>query len=418
MTKNCYITCMISSSIMYILLFLSLYFEVFLLLTYIEKRKTIKTEFLDTEIKKWPSVTIIVPCFNESNTAIATINSILDLDYPKDKLDVMIIDDGSTDDTLKTLEIFRENPQVQIFSKENGGKHTALNFAIERSKSELIGCLDADSFLDKDAIKNMIPYFADQKVMAVVPSIKVHSTGNVLQKIQKIEYNWGIFVRKILSYLNALHVTPGPATIFRRKVFQNIGKYKHAHHTEDMEMALRMQKHNYKIVNSHRSVVYTVTPKTIKTLYKQRRRWTYGFLKNTIDYKYMFFKKEYGNLSFFILPFALMSIFSTLYLVVSFIISNINMILEQIAKIRLVGISFTGIHFDWFYVNTSSVSIMAVFSILTTITLILLSMKISEGKLKINSDIFYFLFFYPFIAPLWLFGAVFNTIFSKTITWR
>jgi cellulose synthase/poly-beta-1,6-N-acetylglucosamine synthase-like glycosyltransferase len=409
---------MISNLITYVFLFCSLYFEVFLLITYIEKRKTIKTEYLEMKEKNWPSVDVVVPCFNESKTIIATINSLLDLNYPKDKLKIMVVDDGSTDDSLKTLELFKENIQVEIHHKENGGKYTALNFAIENSHAELFGCLDADSFVDKDALKNMLPYFENEKIMAVVPSIKVYEPGNILQKIQKIEYGWGIFVRKVLTYLNALHVTPGPLTVFRKKIFDNIGKYKHAHQTEDLEMALRMQKHNYKIANSHRSIVYTVTPKTIKTLYKQRRRWSYGFLKNAIDYKFMFFKKEYGNLGFFILPLAVISIFSAIYLATNFVISNGSIILEQIEKIKMVGISFNKISFDWFYLNTSLTSVIAWFTILGTLTLVLLSIKLSEGKLKIKTELFYFLFIYPIIAPFWLFSAVFNTIFSKTITWR
>jgi len=409
---------MISNLITYVFLFCSLYFEVFLLITYIEKRKTIKTEYLEMTGTNWPSVDIVVPCFNESKTIIATINSLLDLNYPKDKLKIMVVDDGSTDDSLKTLEVFKKNTQVEIHHKENGGKYTALNFAIENSHADLFGCLDADSFVDKDALKNMLPYFENEKIMAVVPSIKVYEPGNILQKIQKIEYGWGIFVRKVLTYLNALHVTPGPLTIFRKKIFDNIGKYKHAHQTEDLEMALRMQKHNYKIANSHRSIVYTVTPKTIKTLYKQRRRWSYGFLKNAIDYKFMFFKKEYGNLGFFILPLAVISIFSALYLATNFVISNANIILEQITRISVVGISFNKINFDWFYFNTSLTSVIAWFTILGTLTLVLLSIKLSEGKLKIKTELFYFLFIYPIIAPFWLFSAVFNTIFSKTITWR
>ena len=409
---------MISSSIMCVFLFCSLYFEIFLLITYIEKRKHIKTEYLKMVGKKWPSATIVVPCWNEKNTVIATVNSLLDLDYPKNKLTIMVIDDGSTDETLKTLEVFKNHPQVQIYHKENGGKHTALNFGIENSKSDLIGCLDADSFVDKNALKNMIPYFENPKIMAVVPAIKIVEPKNMLQKIQKIEYGWGIFMRKIFSYLNALHVTPGPFTIFRRKIFKDIGKYKHAYQTEDMEMALRMQKNNYKIANSHRSFVFTVTPNTPKTLYKQRLRWTYGFLKNIIDYKYLLFKKEYGNLGILVLPFTVISVFASLYFIVYMLIINTDTVLRQIMRIKMVGISFSEISFDWFYINTSLLSIVTIFVLLTTISLILLSRKLSEGKLKIKPELFYFIFLYPVIAPFWLVGAVFNIIFSKTITWR
>ena len=183
-------------------------------------------------------------------------------------------------------------------------------------------------------------------------------------------------------------------------------------------MALRMQKHNYKIANSHRSFVFTVTPDTLKTLYKQRLRWTFGFLKNIIDYKHLLLNKKYGNLGILILPFTVISIFSALYFVTNFVILNTNIIIRQIMKIKMVGISLDEIHFDWFYLNTSLIFIISIFILLITLTLILISRKLSEGNLKIKPELFYFMFFYPIIAPLWLINAVFNTIFSKTITWR
>ena len=365
-------------------------------------------------------VSLVVSVYNEESVIkqfyeelLSVINNINGYLF-----EIIFVDDGSTDDSLKTLQFFKENPQVKIHHKENGGKYTALNFGIENSQADLFGCLDADSFVDKDALKNMMPYFENPKIMAVVPSIKVYTPTNMLQKMQKIEYGWGIFVRKVLTYLNALHVTPGPFTIFRRKIFENIGQYKHAHQSEDLEMALRMQKHNYKIANSHRSYVFTVTPNTLKTLYKQRLRWAYGFLKNIADYKHLFFKKKYGNVGFLILPFATISIFSALYFTINFMVSNINIIIKQIVKIKIVGISFSHINFDWFYINISLISIITVVILLVTVTLILISGRLSEGKLKIKPELFYFIFLYPIIAPLWLGGAVFNIIFSKTMTWR
>ncbi len=409
---------MISDLIMQIFLFFSLYFEIFLLITYLEKRENIKKEYLEIKKQNWPSTTIIVPCWNESKTVINTVNSLLNLDYPKDKLIIMVIDDGSTDDTLKVLNIFKNNPQVQVHHKKNGGKYTALNFGIENSKSDLVGCLDADSFVHKDALKNMIPYFENQKIMAVVPAIKIHKANNVIQQMQNVEYNWSIFVRKILTYVNSLHITPGPFTIFRRKVFDQIGIYKHAYLTEDLEMALRMQENHFKIANSHRSFVFTVPPNTIKTLYKQRLRWAYGFIKNMIDYKHMLFKREYGELSMFILPFGVLSVFSALYFTTNIIVSNIDRILDQISKFEMVGFALSRPEFDLFYINTSLLSVMAMLTLIFSLILIFISMKLSNEKLKLKPELFYFMFIYPVITPFWLVGAVVNTIFSKTTTWR
>ena len=98
-----------------------------------------------------------------------------------------------------------------------------------------------------------------------------------------------------MSLVNAIHVTPGPFSIFRKEVFDKIGKYKHAHTTEDIEIALRMQKHHMKIENAPDAYVYTNTPKTVKSLYKQRKRWIYGFIQNALDYRGLFFKKKYGT---------------------------------------------------------------------------------------------------------------------------
>ncbi|MFH0755433.1 MAG: glycosyltransferase, partial [bacterium] len=89
-----------------------------MLITYIEKRKIIKTEYLKITKKNWPFVDIIVPCFNESKTIIATIDSLLNLIYPKNKLKIIIVNDGSTDDSLKKLEIFEKNLQIKIYHKE------------------------------------------------------------------------------------------------------------------------------------------------------------------------------------------------------------------------------------------------------------------------------------------------------------
>jgi cellulose synthase/poly-beta-1,6-N-acetylglucosamine synthase-like glycosyltransferase len=129
--------------ITYVLLFISLNFEVFLLITYFENRLEIRKEDHRGfgEIKKYPTVTIMVPCWNEENTVTKTVNSLLSLDYPKDKLKIMVIDDGSTDKTWEKVQRFKNNAQVEMYSKENGGKYTALNFGISKLKSNLVGCL-------------------------------------------------------------------------------------------------------------------------------------------------------------------------------------------------------------------------------------------------------------------------------------
>ena len=409
-----------TNSIVYVFLFLSLYFEVFLLITYLEKRGDIRDETfrLKQGVKKYPTVTIMVPCWNEEKTISKTINSLLNLDYPKDKLKIMIIDDGSTDGTWNVAKKFENKKQIEMYQKENGGKHTALNFGLSKITSDLVGCLDADSYVDKDALKNIAVYFEDKATMAVTPSVKIWQPKTIIQLIQKVEYSWGILIRKMFSYLGALYVTPGPFSIFRREVFVELGGYRHAHQTEDMELAVRMQSNHYKIANAHDAVVYTVAPESVRKLYKQRLRWTYGFIKNVIDYKHMFFRREYGNLGIFILPMASLSIVSAIYLLGVSIISFIGATITKLVKIKTVGISWTGFSFDWFYVNTEVIAIASTVAFLGTLIIMLISRKMAYGKARVGIDMIYFLTLYALIAPIWMAKAVYNTLFSIKTKWR
>jgi hypothetical protein len=138
----------LSSFIFYILSFLALYVQVFFLVTFLENRKKITIRKGKVKLQNYPPVTIIVPCWNEETTIDKTVKSILDLNYPKDKLQVFLIDDGSTDNTWQALQKYQNTPNFKIFQKENGGKHTALNFGLERLETPYIGCLDADSVAD------------------------------------------------------------------------------------------------------------------------------------------------------------------------------------------------------------------------------------------------------------------------------
>ncbi|MBX4200229.1 glycosyltransferase family 2 protein [Candidatus Parcubacteria bacterium] len=407
--------------ILYTSLFISLFFEVFLLITYFEVRDELKfeEEHFGHDIKDFPTVTVIVPCFNEEITVKATLDSLLALDYPRDKFSLIVVDDGSTDNTQGALDNYRDNSQIRIFKKENGGKYTALNFALTHVESDLVGCLDADSFVDSQALLKIVPYFTDSEIMAVTPSIKVHEPKNLLQLMQKAEYSWGIFMRRMLSKINALYVTPGPFSIFRTRVFRELGGYKHAHNTEDMELALRMQKNGYKIVNSVAAQVYTITPPKLSELYKQRRRWTYGFLKNAVDYKDMYFNNKYGNIGIFILPVATVSIFSTIFAAGNLVWGIGDKILKTFSKYKAINWSFhlPSFHFDWYFWNTGSVMFLGGTALLLSVIILFYAYKIAY-KTRPGREVVYYFLLYMFIVPIWLSGAVYSSIFSRNITWK
>lgn len=409
----------VDNTITYILLFLALYFEVFLLITYFEIKEKSQNALSSVANFALPSVTIIVPVWNEEATVLKTVFSLLRLDYPKHLLSIFIVDDGSTDKTWNVLQRFARNEQIALFRKPNGGKHTAVNFALERTKSDLVGCLDADSFVHPQALRKMAVHFQNPEIMAVTPAMKVHEADTVIQLMQKVEYGWAIFLRQIFAYLNAQYVIPGPFSIVRTKVFHQIGFYRHAYNTEDMEMALRMQSNGYKIGNEPNALVYTVTPNTLKKLYKQRLRWTYGFLRNTFDYRHLFFRPQYGHLGMIILPTASFSLVSLLYIIGKAIFDYGKMLAEKFVEFRTVGIYLEWPNsFDWFYLDTGIMTILSFMALIFTITMLFISRKLSEGHMRPGRDMIYFLALYSIIAPLWITKAFYNTVFAKQTKWR
>mgnify|MGYP001557983802 FL=1 len=254
--------------------------------------------------------------------------------------------------------------------------------------------------------------------MAVTPSVKIFEPRGLLGLIQKAEYIFGIFLRKVFSYLNALYITPGPFSIFRRSVFDKIGGYRHAHNTEDMEIAMRMQKNNMKIGNVHNAFIYTIAPTSLVTLYKQRLRWVYGFIKNAIDYRSMFFRPQYGNLGMVVLPAAGFSVLSTIYFFGSMIFSWINSLILMIKEISTVGLSFKGFNFDFFYFNTDIIVFISFVAILGTFLIIVTSRGLAEEKNKFGFDSILFLMFYTMLAPIWMTKAIYNVVFAQKTKWR
>jgi cellulose synthase/poly-beta-1,6-N-acetylglucosamine synthase-like glycosyltransferase len=402
--------------ILYTALFLVLYFQVFLLLTFFEDKKR-KNWFKTPENNDFfPSVTIIVPCYNEEKTVALTLDSLLQLHYPKDKLHLIAVNDGSKDGTLSILKKYEREHGIMVLDKENGGKHTALNFAIEHVSTELVGCLDADSFVNPNALVKMTPYLKDPSVMAVTPAIVVHSPKNILQMIQRAEYNTGLFIRRMLCNLNSLHVTPGPFSIFRKTVFDTIGGYKHGHNTEDMELAMRMQKHHMKIENSPESYVYTVTPETVGALHKQRVRWIYGFLKNAADYKDLFFNFKYGNFGIY-LPFAYFTVFASIYFFFFMLYNLITQTYKKIMDIVVFGVDWNW-KFEWFFINTEMMLFLGAVLISITLFVLITSRRMSEEKGFISKDIFLFMLTYSFLSPFWFMKAIYNAVTSREANWR
>ncbi len=409
----------ILQALMYPFLFLSMYFQILLLISFFENRKKIGKEE-SQEIATYPTVAIAVPCWNEEKTLAGTLDSLLSLVYPKDKLTIVVVDDGSTDATFSIAKDYEVKFPgiVQAFTKPNGGKHTAVNFALHNTSSSLFGCLDADSFVHPNALRTIVSYFEHHKeVMAVTPCIHITSPKTMIQRVQAVEYLMGVFLRKAFGQLDAIQVTPGPFSIFKREVFARVGDYRKAHNTEDYEITLRMHKHHLKIMNSHKALVYTVGPATFRGYFRQRLRWARGFLENSIDYRELFFKKEYGNFGMFTLPMAFLFVFYGVYVAFFFLYTTTKHYKHVFEQWMSVGIHPQIPTFDLFYFNTTIVSFVAMVMFTMFLFTIYLGKTLSDDKQELYHNFPFFFFIYPLFGLILFPRAVFDTFTHRKNEW-
>ncbi|MHB8660361.1 MAG: glycosyltransferase family 2 protein [Minisyncoccota bacterium] len=409
----------------YPFLFIAIFFESFVLVTLLSKPARDargRAPAAIDDASALPSVAVIVPCWNEAATVGATCDSLLALKYPKEKLSIILVDDGSTDGTRDAMARFAKYPQMRIIHKENGGKHTALNVGIAATEAELIGCLDADSFVEPDALREIVPCFADAQVAAVTAAMSAYQPKNLLQHMQYAEYIFGIAFRHAIASVNGLYVTPGPFSFYRRSVINGLGGFRYGHQTEDMEMALRIQQAGYNIENAPRARVYTKTPNTLLKLVKQRTRWTTGFLRNiTGEYRGLIGSRRYGALGTLMLPIALVAIGSGIML---FCLAFFEFARHALAAVQIragiplpYAIAPHGL-FDWFYFPSSSYLFLGMITISLVLSLIIIGKRISKTPGNLKVGLISYALLYGFVVPLWLIRATADVAFGKRRGWR
>ncbi|PIZ52038.1 hypothetical protein COY27_01635 [Candidatus Woesearchaeota archaeon CG_4_10_14_0_2_um_filter_33_13] len=285
--------------LLWIVYAISLYFSIFLLLVYLDNREFFKKEKSSTQINKFPFVSILVPAYNEEKTILRTLQSINEIEYPKDKLEVIVIDDGSKDDTKKIIAEYIQNKKhFQLISHKNIGKAASMNKALELTKGDFFACLDADSFVDPQTLRKMLNIYDqenDPKLAIVTPAMKVDKPKNLLQRVQWLEYLVIILIARLSSRLDSLYVAPGPFSLYRTKIIRELGGFDVKSITEDQEIAYRLQKHHYKIKQCFDGYVHTTAPKEVKPFYRQRRRWYLGSIICVNQYKELIANKKYGD---------------------------------------------------------------------------------------------------------------------------
>ena len=411
-----------SNYIIYPFIFIGLYFEVFLLVTFLSTPARVRRARGPSSAT--PLVAMIVPCWNEETTVAGTVDSLLALDYPKDRLRIILVNDGSTDGTGAVMDTYAGNPQITVIHQKNGGKHTAVNAGIAAApEAEFIGCMDADSFAAPDALRHIIGCFDDPKVAAATAAMSVDNPSDWLERMQHAEYVLGIALRHILSALNGIHVTPGPFSLYRRTVLEELGGFRFGHQTEDMEMALRMQRAGYEIENAPLARVYTKTPRTIPKLIKQRTRWTSGFLRNvSYDYRDMVGNPKYGTLGLLVLPLGFLAITGGVILFGIAIFELGKNLIQAVILTNGVPLSYIFriqfFSFEWYYLPITMLLLLSIVVTVGIFTFMIIGKTVSKTPGKLGSGIITYVLLYQLIAPFWLVRSLFDVLTGHKRSWR
>lgn len=299
-----------------------------------------------------PSVSILAPAFNEELTVIESVTSLLDQDYPH--LEIIVINDGSRDDTLKLLterfdlvpvernyNLWVEHapikalygsstePRLLVVDKINGGsKADAINAGINVARSSLVCIIDTDSLIERDALQRLVrPFIRDpQRTIAVGGAVRIINdckveggrivaTGlprNWLARFQTLEYLRAfLFARVTLSRLGLLTIISGAFGLFDRRVLLEVGGYSLDVCGEDLELVIKMHRHlrergvRYRIAYLADPVCWTEVPEGLRGLASQRRRWERGSVETIFKHWRMAFNPRYGRIGFVSLPLIL-----------------------------------------------------------------------------------------------------------------
>ena len=251
---------------------------------------------------KDPSVSIIVPAYNEEITAVRTIESLLKQTYAN--FNIIFIDDGSKDATFSVVKAaFDQHPKVKILTKTNGGKASALNFGIENTDAEFVVCIDADTQLAPDAVEKLMVKFNDAKVAAVAGNVQVGNRVNFLTRWQDIEYTTAQnFDRLAFGYLNAITVVPGAIGAFRKSVILEIGGFATDTLAEDCDLTMRILRGGGRVATANDAIAITEAPETFSQFLKQRFRWSFGVMQAFWKNRDTLFNPKYGNLGKIAMP--------------------------------------------------------------------------------------------------------------------
>lgn len=297
-----------------------------------------------------PGIAVVVPAYNEEAVIADSIEALSSLEYPFHE--VIVVNDGSTDGTVDRLldtfelevidaaypidlnceavnEIYRDTEEeIVLIDKENGGKADALNAGLFFTEKPLFCAIDADSLIERGALKRIVEPFLTKPIETVATggSVRIANgtsfekgapstvglPSNRLVRFQVLEYLRAFYLgRTGLSRIGGLLVISGAFGLFKTDVVRDIGGYDTDSVTEDMELVVRLHRHlikkgrSYRVAFLPQPIVWTEAPSSLAVLSRQRRRWFRGLLDTLVKHRGLIGRPSYGIIGLFAMPFFL-----------------------------------------------------------------------------------------------------------------
>jgi len=396
--------------------FISLYFLIFYMLIFLPHRK----QMLETpKITKKYSLTMVVSCYNEESSIGKVIDSLLNSDYDNIKK-IIVVDDCSTDNSWKIIlgyaKKYKQILAVQT-PKNTGNAAGAKDYGAKFVDTEIIGFTDADSYPAKDSISKMIGHFDDKRVGAVTSLVLAENREKFLEKVQAIEYKMIVFMRRLLSFVEGIYVTPGPLAIYRKSAFDKVGGFDRKNLTEDIEITWHLVEAGYIIKMSSNARVFTVTPDKVKMWFKQRIRWNIGGMQTIYKYRRYFGTHKAGMLGLFILPFFIFNWLLGLFGigVLAYRIAR-TIFVRYIATTLSVQSQVAVITFGDINLTPSILVFFGIATIIMNVFLIGLALSYAreEGRKDKLISIVFYMIFYVLVYPILLVTSFFRFVTGKT----
>jgi cellulose synthase/poly-beta-1,6-N-acetylglucosamine synthase-like glycosyltransferase len=228
-------------------------------------------------------VSIVVPAYNAADHLALSLSSVAPSLGPSAEL--IVVDDGSTDDTAGIVERMRL-AGVRVIRQPNAGKPSALNTGIAAASHELIVMVDGDTVFEPETVGRLVQPFADPAVGAISGNTKVANREGILGRWQHIEYVVGFNLdRRLFDIAQCMPTVPGAIGAFRRSALRSVGGVSDDTLAEDTDLTMSLLRDGWRVVYCEDARAWTEVPATLSALWKQRYRWCYGTLQSMFKHR-------------------------------------------------------------------------------------------------------------------------------------